>query len=116
MYTFFVVQCIFMLKLSMSSLKKMYSLVSNNHHPTHSLARVFFKCCYFILGKTFFIGLLLLILYRQLTSGFRLSDSSRLPFRQVFNNLSQKKNDFLSSAFRNSYDFESTVYYCCPAH
>ena len=37
---FWILQCIFIVKLSMSSLKKMNSLVSNIRHPTHSLARV----------------------------------------------------------------------------
>ena len=111
---FWILQYIFIVKLSMSSLKKIvlfgmkknYSLLSNNPHPTHLLARVFFKFCYSVSGKTFFkkgiyvlfflyvkkngkflhfsvlffTGLLLSILYKQLAYKFQFSAVLACPF------------------------------------
>ena len=36
-----ILQCIFIVKLIMSSLKKLYSLVPNNRHSTQPFGRVF---------------------------------------------------------------------------
>ena len=80
--------------LTMSSLKKMYSFVSDNRHSPHPCAS-FFKLCYSVSEKTFFkdiyviwmkkngnffhfsvlwffTKLLLSILYKQLSCSFQL--------------------------------------------
>ena len=108
---FSILQCIFIVKLpSLYSLqKKMYFLVSNNSRLTHPFAWVFLKfvilsptagiyvLCFTCIWKkmliffisvcfAFFTGLLLSILYKQLSPFFELSDHSRLPFRKMLKN------------------------------
>lgn len=98
---FWNLQCIFKVKLSMSSLKKkMCSFVPNNCHLFHPLARIFFQISLFCLWQNvfkryycgifclymkkkgiflisvcalFLIGLLLSILYKQVSCSFQLS-------------------------------------------
>ena len=59
----YILQCIFKVKLSLSSLKNIYSLVSNNRHP-HPLAWVnFFKFCYSVSGKSRYVRYYLCVMF-----------------------------------------------------
>ena len=103
-----ILQCIFIVNFSLSSLKRMY------FHPTHLLAQVFFfnfvslsrakrflkvlmryaclsmkKNDSFLHFSVFFTGLLLSILYEQLPSSFSTFCSSRLHFRLIFDNMAK---------------------------
>lgn len=103
---FWLLQCIFIVKLSMSFLrKKIYSLLSVNPQLTHSFVRSFWNFAIMSSAKRF----------KGSCHIVWTSCSCRLPFRLAFDNLS-KKCDNLSPVFSCSYDSEPTVYYSSPGH